>query len=218
MKKLLFVLALLIISSSTSAQVGFGVKAGANYNLLTQKNTDATSGVGMHLGVYGRVPISELISFQPEILFTTRGVKETVDETISYTDLTGFHTQTEKGDVKLHINYLEVPLLLGIEVAEGLRIHVGPALALRAGYKVSLDYTSTVTTNGNTQQSVIKADSKDDTGVRGFDFSALAGLNYELENGLNFGARYLRSFTTLGESGGAYYNGIYASVGFTFGK
>lgn len=207
----------MLCGSSTNAQVHFGLKAGANYNIFTQKDADASKGVGIHLGGYVRVPISEGISFQPEVLYVPRGIKQTIDNTFSYTDFSGFQNRTEKGEVRLFINYIQVPLLVGFEVAEGLRLHVGPVPALRVGYKATMDYTITTTGNGTTQQTTVKGDNKDDSGVRDFDFGATAGLNYELGSGLNFGASYLRSFTTLGESGGSNYNGIFISVGYTLG-
>lgn len=217
-KRLLLSLSAIALTCSMHAQVQLGVKGGFSYDIFTNKDNDPAKGTGTEIGGYCRVPISELLSFQPEVMYATRQAKATIDEQYSYQDMNGWHLSTHKGNMENRLSYVEVPLLLGIQVARGFRIHVGPVPALRVGYKSSLDYTITTSGNGATQQTQIKGDSNDAKGIRDFDFSAALGLNYELEKGFNFGVRYLRSFTTLGTNGGAYYNGIQVTIGYTFGN
>ena len=145
----------------------------------------------------------------------------TIDETFTYTDpLLGQVTEREEGDFALKVSYLEVPLLLDIQAADGFYVHVGPVLALRLGYNSELDYTLTQTAGGNTSTTDISAESSDDEGVSGFDFGAAAGINYEMESGLNFGLRYIRGFSSIIEDvdDPVNYNGLQFSVGFTFIK
>lgn len=221
MNKVLLSIATVALAGSTMAQVNIGAKAGVNYNIWTQKDVDASNGIGFHLGGYAQVPISDKLSFQPELLYSARGVKENLDETLTYTDAFGDQvTERSEGEAKVSIGYLEVPLLLAIQAGEGFNIHVGPVLALRMGYNSSVDYTQTTTVNGSTSTTSVSGESSDDTGVAGFDFGAAVGLNYELESGLNFGLRYIRGFSSIAEDAvdPVNYNGLQVSLGYTFLK
>ncbi|MCB0771604.1 MAG: PorT family protein [Flavobacteriales bacterium] len=221
MKKVVLGSLALGLSVLTYGQVDIGAKAGLNYNIWTLKDADPSNGIGFHLGAYGRIPFSDMLAFQPELLFTTRGVKESIDETVSYTNaFMQMVMERTEGDATVKVSYIEVPLLLDIMASEGFHVHVGPVLALRMGYNSSLDYTETQTVAGTTTTSTFSGESSDDTGIAGFDFAAAAGLNYEMESGFNLGLRYLRGFTSIAENSAdpLIYNGIQFSLGFTFIK
>jgi hypothetical protein len=221
MKKSLLTCIAMALFGVTHAQVDLGAKLGLNYNIWTQADVDPSNGIGFHLGGYVRVPISDKLAFQPELLYSARGVKETVDETFTYTDpFLGQVTEKEDGEVKVGVGYLEVPLLLSIKAAEGFNVHVGPVLALRLGYNLSLDYTSTTTVGGSTTTTEVSGESSDDEGVSSFDFGMAAGFAYELESGLNFGLRYVRGFSSIIEDADdpVNYNGFQVSIGYTFIK
>lgn len=221
MNKVLLSIAALALAGGATAQVNIGAKLGLNYNIWTQADVDPSNGIGFHLGGYAQVPISDNLTFQPELLYSGRGVKETIDETLTYTNGFGDQvTEKQEGDATVSVGYLEVPLLLGIQAGEGFNIHVGPVLALRMGYNAKVDYTETTTVNGSTSTSSISAESSDDTGVASFDFGAAVGLNYELESGLNFGLRYIRGFSSIVEDAvdPVNYNGLQVSLGYTFMK
>jgi hypothetical protein len=203
------------------AQTDVGAKLGLNYNTWTVPDEDNVSGIGLHLGVYLNIGISDNIYFRPELLYSDRGVKETIDETFSYNDpFLGQVTEREEGSFRLSLGYLEAPMLLGFKVNDNFHLHVGPVLGLRMGYKSSFDYTERVTVNGNTTTTTVEGSSKDDEGVSSFDFGAAIGLAYELDGGLNFGLRFTRGFTTIYSDAidPIVHNVFQFSVGYTFVK
>ncbi len=101
-----------IISPNASAQVSVVVKAGGNlYNINridSMNHLSNTSAVpGFHAGVTFEIPVSEKISFQPTILFTTKGYQSRLNGFIigAEGDTTYFSNKTS-----MIPYYLEVPL------------------------------------------------------------------------------------------------------------
>lgn len=67
---------LLLLSFSATAQVRFGVRAGAGYSSITQKidgKYDAGARLGYSAGFLCEVPIKGHLSFRPELLFLCQG-------------------------------------------------------------------------------------------------------------------------------------------------
>ncbi|MBX2980527.1 MAG: PorT family protein [Flavobacteriales bacterium] len=244
MKKI-FVLAgaSLFMTSAAFAQVDIGAKAGLNYNTLGAAkgsqypagidDPEGENGIGFHLGGYLHIPFSDKVGFRPEVLFSTRNVKDNVNETESLNVGQAQITVATTGDAKLNVSYIDVPLLLAITPTEGFGIHVGPVVGLRMGFKNEFDITQATTTTVNGQSSVdterFTGTSSNDTGVRGLDLGLALGLGYEMESGLNFGVRFSRSLTSLNDDSlnGALgstnfvkynYNVLQVSVGYTFIK
>ncbi len=61
-------------SSSDSSSLKFGVKGGANFsNLYTDNVEDNNVLTGFNVGVFAKLPISESLAIQPELLYTTKG-------------------------------------------------------------------------------------------------------------------------------------------------
>ncbi|HEX9826031.1 MAG TPA: porin family protein [Flavobacteriaceae bacterium] len=100
------------------------------------------------------------------------------------------------GDLKL--DYINVPVLAKFTVAEGFSIEAGPQI----GFLVSAK------DDGEDVKDFLKST----------DFSAALGLGYELETGLNFGARYnLGLGNVLDDDGGDLKNNvIQLFVGYNF--
>jgi hypothetical protein len=138
-------------------------------------------------------------------------------------------TEKTTSEGKFSAGYLEVPLLLAITPSEGLGIHVGPVVGLRMGWNMTSEGTVTTTVNGESSTADFDFESDDDDGINSLDFGAALGLGYELESGLNFGFRYVRSLTTLNDDSedGVFgskevlkinQNMLQVSIGFTFVK
>ncbi len=229
--------------ASAWAQVDIGAKAGLNYNIISAAkgsqypagidDPESSSGIGFHVGGYLQIPLSDKIAFRPEVLFSARNVKDSEDDSETFSVGNAQVTVATKGEASIWISYIDVPLLLAITPSEGLGIHVGPVVALRMGFNVDLDYTETTTTTFNGQTDVetfnFSGSSSTDTGVNSLDLGLAVGLAYELESGLNFGVRYSRSLTTLNDisMNGVLgptdfvkynYNVLQVSVGYTFVK
>ena len=91
MKKLLllFVFALVTVISA-QAQVGFGLRVGANYSDFRGDDAPNTDRIfGAHAGLTANIPVSadNFFSVQPELLFSMKGAKNGDELRLYYIDL-----------------------------------------------------------------------------------------------------------------------------------
>lgn len=100
-KVLLFALAATALSLTSKAQdkTTFGVRAGVNFTNITGENAAGTDydnklKAGFNIGVNAEIPVASEFYVQPGLLFSTKGFK------------------ADKGDGKLNLSYLEVPINL----------------------------------------------------------------------------------------------------------
>jgi len=126
--KLFLTLAILLFSSSLVMSQGIGILGGVNLYNLTGKNYDGDKlefdlKVGFHVGVNVQIPIAPEFYFQPGLLFTTKGGKNTEGE----------ETLT------VNLNYLELPLSLVYKGSLGsgyVYLGFGPYLGYGIGGKI----------------------------------------------------------------------------------
>lgn len=156
----------------------FGVKGGFNMsNLISDgenEPNDENILYGFNAGVYATLPISDFVAIQPEILFTTKGSE------LEYNN--AFAT----GNAKFRLNYIEVPLLVRVNVTKNFNVHAGAY----ASYLVS----SKLTGEGDFQfdQDV---DTED---LNKFDAGLSAGVGVDF-NPISIGLRYNYGLTTVGK-------------------
>lgn len=114
MKKLIFSFALLVfLSSAATAQVQFGLKAGAMWSNTTVIDADSLSGtdakVSYLLGGFLNIPINSKFSVQPELLYAN------------------------KGNENFNRHYINLPIMLQYNVIDRLKIEVGPEIGYLLG-------------------------------------------------------------------------------------
>ncbi len=166
MKKIIF-FGLLIVASVVTLQAqenAYGVKGGVNFSSLTGDDTDGVEGrTSFNVGVVGSFGINERFAIQPEIFYSGQGFGiEDFD------------------DVVTQLDYINVPILLDINIAQGLSIQVGPQIGFNINAQV---------TDGD--------ESEDVDDVETIDFGGAIGAQYKLENGVFFQARYNLGFTEI---------------------
>lgn len=195
MKKVLLSLGLLVgIASAANAQeVRLGVKAGANLaNVSGDDTKEAKNLVGLAAGVMADFSFSDLISFHPELLYSQKGAKF---------EGTGITSQTR-------FSYLDLPLLLRVK-ADGLFFEAGPQVGFLLGQKSETTISGFGTiTDTNTD------------GLRKFDVGYIAGVGYQLPQGLEFGVRYNGGISDLSDPsvGSKTRNSVFQfQVGYLFG-
>lgn len=111
---------LLLFSTSvfaTEPGLSIGVKAGANLSNIYDSedaNFQADSKIGFAAGAFLQLPIGNLLGFQPELLFSQRGIRGS--GTILFSDYTFVRTA----------NYIDIPLLLAIKPIPMVTLLVGP--------------------------------------------------------------------------------------------
>jgi len=200
MKKLCIIAVIAIFSfASINAQnIRFGAKAGVN---LASINGDETDDFDMrtsfHVGAVVEIPLSDKFSVQPELLYSSQGAKSEFSEL----DVTG--------DYKFKLDYLNVPIMMKYYVTEGLSLEAGPQIGILLAANTELEVGDV------SEEEDVKEFMKD------IDFGLNFGAGYQLENGLNFSARYnlgLSNIIDVEESDDSkIHNGvIQVSVGFFF--
>ena len=157
---LLFVFASALTVSQ--AQVKFGGKAGLNLsNFSGDDADDSKSKIGFNIGGFAEIPVASSFAVKPELVFSTQGAKS--DET------------TFSDDIKLNLNYLNVPILGKYNSTSGFFAETGPQIGFLLSAKAKAGDED--------------ADVKD--AFKSTDFSWAFGLGYEmLESGFGVNLRY----------------------------
>lgn len=103
--------------------IWYGVKAGINFADLHTKNSDESKMlVGFNIGGFAKLPLYKMIAIQPEIYYTTKGSEVTYNNIVA------------QGTARFTLNYIEIPLLLIVNLNENFNVYAGPyASALISG-------------------------------------------------------------------------------------
>lgn len=192
MKKLLVMAAMVLSSVGAFAQYSAGdftiqPKVGLNCASLTEDDADYKAGfVG---GVEAEYHISPLVGISGGLLYSMQGAK------LKDTD-----------DAKLNMDYLNIPILANIYVANGLALKAGiqPAFNLSNKVKaagVSIDYDKYAPNGAE---------------IKTFDFSIPVGISYEYMN-FCLDARYNIGVTKVVDIDGAGRNSVFQiTLGYKF--
>lgn len=193
---------LLGFAGKTYAQskTSIGVKAGLTYMTLGSATSNGISinynyRPGFQGGVTFEAPLTESISFNPQLLYTQKGGD--INTTISGINITGY-TQ---------VNYLDLPLLFGFKATPKLAFFVGPQVSFLMSTK------SSVTVMGNTTTSA------DKTGVKNTLLGGNLGAGYEISNNVGLNLNYIFDFGHAGEGSndtGERNSGFALTLGYKF--
>ena len=186
-----------------SSQTSLGFQAGLSMGTLAGKDKGGDFDYRMAFGggAFLNFSLSEILSVQPELSYMSRGAKESYD---------GY-------DIKLKLNYIEIPVLLKFDVP--MEADVSPYFMLGPsfGFKVGC------TVNGDQGGTDVDVDC-DESGVEssGFDFGGVvaAGIGFPTGPGqTTLGARYYAGFTSIDgseEETDVKNRGFFFSVGYSF--
>jgi hypothetical protein len=153
----------------------FGVKGGFNMSNLYQNDADDENVLyGFNAGVYATLPVSDFIAIQPELLFTTKGAE------------LDYNNAFASGNAKFKLNYIELPLLVRVNITKNFNVHAGGY----ASYLVS----SKVTGDGdfNFEEEI------DTDDLNKFDAGLSAGVGVDFTP-ISVGLRYNYGLTTVGK-------------------
>jgi hypothetical protein len=179
LKRKLFVLALSIVCTVANAQRNkasdgdrenffrLGVKGGVNINKISGASYKAAFNYNYQLGGFMQFNFSRRFGIQPEVNFVQSSSEFSNEATDIYDDL--FRDGSQK---KASLNYLEVPVLLNINVGESrhVKIQLGPSFG--AALKQTVD---SLRTGGDIYKKA--------------EWAAIGGLWIQLPV-INLGARY----------------------------
>jgi hypothetical protein len=111
-----------IVNAQDKEDMSFGVKGGLNISSITNANQDgmnSNSLVGFHVGFFGEFMLNDEFFIQPELLYSTQGVKLEVDG--------------DKGDLKL--DYINVPVMAKYYIADAFSLEFGPQIGFLVSSK-----------------------------------------------------------------------------------
>jgi len=158
-----------------------GVKLGLTYSNAVGDDAgkDNQGTFGFELGAFILHPINDMITFQPEILFTQKGYSE--ESTVFGINYDNDYT----------LNYLQVPLLLSFKTAPGLKVYGG-------GY---VSYFMSASVNFNHSGSTSDAEKSIEKLLNDFDAGIVAGVMFRGNNNLLFDLRFERGFSQINKDG-----------------
>lgn len=129
MKKIILMTVAFLLFSFANAQnkkdMSFGVKGGLNISSITNTDVEglnSSSLVGFHIGAFGEFMILEKLFIQPELLYSTQGVK------LDY--------EGDKGDFKT--NYFYFPIMAKYYLTDVFSLELGPQI----GFLLTADIES----------------------------------------------------------------------------
>jgi opacity protein-like surface antigen len=179
--------------------IRFGIKAGGNSAYFSEQSFGMNSQkLGFHAGAFVNIPISKQFSFQPEVLYNQMGAR---DVAYSTETTTGATTVKTKGESKVTMNYISVPLMVQMRPMDKFYIEAGPEFSYFINGKTKGEATVASTTGGvttTTRNSQSDDINKDD--INRFNFGLGLGLGYDITNNIGISARYTNSLTKIEKS------------------
>ncbi|MBD0254468.1 MAG: PorT family protein [Cytophagales bacterium] len=167
----------------------FGVKGGLNLSQLyvDQPNVqDQNMKVGYHIGLFGKIPVTDFLAIQPEVLYSNAGAKITYGGS-DLANVLGI----EEGEVRFNLNYVQVPVALVANLGP-FNVHAGPYLSYLVGANVKNLQVADLNTNQ-------LADLNTDNFMR-LDYGLLGGIGVNID-AITVGARYNYGLRQVGGSG-----------------
>lgn len=185
---LAFLVVLVVTGSSAYAQeMNIGIKGGLNaYTIGGDDTNDIKTKLGFNVGLLGHIHLSEQFGLQPEIVYSTQGAKS-----------------NDGSDLKLNLDYINVPVLFQYMYDNGFRIQAGPQLGFL--------------TNAKAKGDGVSVDVKD--AFKTIDFALSVGASYvDPASGFGVDARYNYGISNINEddSSKAYNRGFQVGVFYLF--
>ncbi|HEY4618626.1 MAG TPA: porin family protein [Flavobacterium sp.] len=186
MKKIIFTAAAVFAFAFTNAQdVKFGLKGGLNLSTWTgdTEGADLKSRVGFNAGGFALIKLSEKVSLQPEVVYSTQGTKiDNFTANVGGTDYTG--------DINFNLSYINVPVMFKYYVAEKFNLGAGP----QVGFLTSAE--SVTKLNGYSQTDT--QDVKDS--FETVDFGLNFGAGYDFDAHFSADIRYNAGLSNIAKT------------------
>lgn len=221
MKKLLLIASVAIMGVAVKAQeFRFGPKVGFAMSTIKidEKQDDLekrkmSPKYTFYVGAMAEYKISDKFGLQGEVLYSPLGAKEKIDGVNAGVVFVGEQT-------KVNFGTLLVPISAKYFITEGLSVAAG------ANFGVILTATKKTVVGSDFFDIETEAENGDDNGgdiskdIKKLNIAPFVGVEYMLENGLFFDARYSMGVSNLSNdgSGGKITNSFaQVGVGFKFG-
>jgi hypothetical protein len=180
MKKIAFLIIIAVYGLSQVHAQNFGVKAGYNYSTLSGETSSISTIEGLsgfYIGGLVELPISNMLSIQPELIFSRQGVD-------LRQGLKNLSIRTDTSEIRL--DYLNIPVMA--------KVNLGPIFlegGVQFGFLVSKPKVDSYIAN------VYLRNLLDKDSYNFFDFGVGAGLGVKLNQHFFVETRYTYSLTNV---------------------
>ena len=163
MKKIAFLIIIAVCGLSQVRAQNFGVKAGYNYSTLSGETSSISTIEGLsgfYIGGLVELPISDVLSVQPELIFSRQGVN-------LRQGIKNLSIRTDTSEIRL--DYLNIPVMA--------KVNLGPIFlegGVQFGFLVSKPKVNSYYSN------VYLRNLLDKDSYNSFDFGVGAGLGVKL--------------------------------------
>ena len=202
MKKIILTATAVFALSFANAQdVKFGAKAGINIASIGGDSFgyDINSKVGIQIGGFAEIKVSDQFAIQPELLFSSQGAKSKISE------------PDYKEENTLNLSYLNIPIMVKYYLADKLSLEAGPQIGFLLSAKNKYTITDTGVTESGTDDA--KADFKS------IDFGLNFGAGYDFTDNVSAGIRYNIGLSNINKESilGSNHNGVFSlALGYKF--
>lgn len=156
----------------------YGIKGGINFaDLHTKSNDKSKVLVGFNIGGFAKLPIYKMVAIQPEIYYTTKGADVTYDNLIA------------QGTARFTLNYVEIPLLLIVNINENFNVYAGPYASALVSGKVK---NKSNTVLFDYEHNIKREDYSD------YDLGIIVGGGIDIDR-IGIGVRYCYGTKTVGK-------------------
>ena len=182
MRKIVLLIIMAVCGLSQVRGQDFGVKAGYNYSTFSGETSSFSTIEGLsgfYIGGLVDLPISDVLSIQPELIFSRQGVA-------LRQEIKGFGLNVSINNADIRLDYLNIPVMA--------KVNLGPLLlqaGVQFGFLVGKPEVSRYITN------VRVGTLLDKDSYNSFDFGVGAGLGFNLNRRLFVEARYTHSLTNV---------------------
>lgn len=161
----LLLILLAIGSISMAQESSVGIKGGLNLSTIsTDEGSDKNLKPGFHIGVFNKIALSESIALQPELLFSTKGLKINYDESL-----------IADGETRFNTNYIDLPIYMALNLSRAFQIQFGPYVSYLVSANIETDAEVF---------DFFQIDSNDELDRKNFnaiDYGVAAGVSFDLD-------------------------------------
>ncbi|SNR63768.1 outer membrane beta-barrel protein [Flavobacterium sp. ov086] len=210
-----FMLFFILKISAQQEGLTFGISGGLNSAYLTGKNIDNLSNdgyqkstIGQTIGITLDNKTSKYFGLKHELFYSRRFMTIKINDGINPEFTSKFKRQ-----------YIDIFPASPCFYYKGFQVYAGPYLGVLLNASVQHKDT-----NGNTytDKSIYGTGEAPSNYSQKMDAGFVAGLNYELPNGINIGGRFIRGFVPLIENANTkqqwkiYNESFFVTIGYTF--
>ena len=182
MKKIILIIAftiLLIPTVKSQEKIQFGLKGGVNFTTMTSNDYlyDEKYKTGLYLGATVEIPLGKKFSIQPEILYSSQGIKGKA--LVYYPSLLPGTMPVVYAEHKL--DYIKIPILAKLYLAKNFAFEIGPSFNFLVNDQFTYTYDS------YTQTDLAEK----------FELGGIVGLSYKVKSNVVVNANYLNGFSNV---------------------